>query len=162
MNREKIEDTLLAMGVPAGIKGFTYITDAIEIYAERGTNIGITTVVYPMIAEKNDTTPSRVERAIRHAFERVRSYRGNPEVINHYIGMDNCENSSSLKMLYIRIKQDCGETEKEECTEESQKNETKTTITPLEIREVIRQELRKFLNEMQRVQKNKLEGKHGL
>ncbi len=154
MNRAKIEDTLLAMGVPAGIKGFTYIADAIQIFDERGTNISITKELYPEIAERNGTTPSRVERAIRHAFERVRSYRGNPEIINHYIGMDNCENSSSLKTLYIRIKQDCKETEKKERAEESQKNETETTITALEIREVIRQELRMFLNEMQSVQKN--------
>lgn len=62
MNRTKIEDTLLSMGVPAGIKGFTYILDAVEIFDERGTNISITKELYPAIAEKNNTTPSRVER----------------------------------------------------------------------------------------------------
>lgn len=60
MNRAKIEDALLAMGVPAGIKGFTYIVEVIEIFDERGTNISITKELYPEIAEKNDTTPSRV------------------------------------------------------------------------------------------------------
>lgn len=153
MNRAKIADTLLAMGVPAGIKGFTYIADAIQIFDERGTNISITKELYPEIAERNGTTPSRVERAIRHAFERVRSYRGNPEIINHYIGMDNCENSSSLKTLYIRIKQECGETEKEERVDGTENQETETTVTALEIREIIRQELRMFLNEMQSVQR---------
>lgn len=148
MNRAKIEDTLLAMGVPAGIKGFAYIADAIEIFDKIGTNIGITKELYPAIAERNDTTPSRAERAIRHAFEHARSYRGNPDVINHYIGMDNCENSSSLKTLYIRIKQDCREAEKKECVEENANQETETTITALEIREIIRQELRMFLNEL--------------
>ena len=132
MNRAKIEDTLLAMGVPAGIKGFTYIADAIQIFDERGTNISITRELYPAIAKRNNTTSSRTERAIRHAFERARSYRGNPDVVNHYIGMDNCANSSSLKTLYIRIKQECGEPEKE-------------------IREIIRQELRMFLNELNAV-----------
>ena len=153
MNRAKIEDALLAMGVPAGIKGFNYISDAIQIFDERGTNISITKELYPEIAERNGTTPSRVERAIRHAFERVRSYRGNPEIINHYIGMDNCENSSSLKTLYIRIKQECGETEKEERVDGTENQETETTVTALEIREIIRQELRMFLNEMQSVQR---------
>lgn len=151
MNRAKIEDTLLAMGVPAGIKGFTYIADAIQIFDERGTNISITRELYPAIAERNNTTPSRAERAIRHAFERVRSYRGNPDVINHYIGMDNCENSSSLKTLYIRIKKECEETEKKESVEETKKQENETTITALEIREIIRQELRMFLNELNAV-----------
>lgn len=153
MNRAKIEDALLAMGAPAGIKGFAYIADAIQIFDEIGTNISITKELYPTIAKKNNTTPSRAERAIRHAFERVRSYRGNPEVVNHYIGMDNCENSSSLKTLYIRIKQECRETEKKECVEETKKQETETTITALEIREIIRQELRMFLNEMQSIQR---------
>lgn len=153
MNRAKVEDALLAMGVPAGIKGFTYITDAIQIFDERGTNIQITKELYPAVAKKNNTTPSRAERAIRHAFERVRSYGGNPEIVNHYIGMDNCENSSSLKTLYIRIKQDCKETEKKERHEEIAKRENETPITALEIREIIRQELRMFLNEMQSVQR---------
>lgn len=109
MDRTKIEDALLAMGVSAGIKGFNYIADAIQIFDERGTNIGITRELYPAIAERNNTTPSRVERAIRHAFERVRSYRGNPDVINHYIGMDNCENSSSLKQLYMMLRREGSE-----------------------------------------------------
>lgn len=106
MNREKIEDALLAMGVPAGIKGFTYIADAIEIFDERGTNIQITKELYPSIAKKNNTMPSRVERAIRHAFERVRSYRGNPEVVEKYIGFTNCNNSSSLKQLHMMLKRE--------------------------------------------------------
>lgn len=153
MNRANIEDVLLAMGVPAGIKGFAYIADAIQIFDERGTNISITKELYPTIAKKNNTTSSRVERAIRHAFERVRSYIGNPEVINHYIGMDNRNNSSSLKTLYIRIKQECGEPEKKECVEEkTAKRENETPITALEIREIIRQELRVFLNELNVVQ----------
>lgn len=152
MNRAKIEDALLAMGVPAGIKGFAYIADAIQIFDEMGTNISITKELYPAIAKKNNTTPSRVERAIRHAFERVRSYGGNLEIVNHYIGMDNYENSSSLKTLYIRIKRECEETKREESVDETANQETETPITALEIREIIRQELRMFLNELNVVQ----------
>lgn len=153
MNRAKIEDALLSMGIPAGIKGFTYIADAIQIFDERGTAISITRELYPAIAKKNNTTPSRVERAIRHAFEVVRSRRENPEIINHYIGMDNRQNSSSLKTLYIRIKQECEGAEKEESVEETTNQENEPSITALEIREIIRQELRMFLNEMQSVQR---------
>lgn len=106
MNRAKIEDALLAMGVPAGIKGFAYIADAIEIFGERGTNISITKELYPMIAEKNGATPSRVERAIRHAFTVARDCRGKYEIINHYIGFANCKNSSSLKQLHMMLKRE--------------------------------------------------------
>lgn len=148
MNRAKIEDVLLKMGVPAGIKGFTYITDAIQIFDEMGTNISITKELYPAIAERNNTTPSRVEREIRHAFEVVRSRKGNLEVVEKYIGFKKCNNSSSLKTLYIRIKQDCKETEEKESVKETTKHETGTPITALEIREIIRQELRMFLDEL--------------
>lgn len=106
MNRAKIEDTLLAMGVPAGIKGFTYIADAIEIFDERGTNISITKELYPDIAKKNSTKPSRTERAIRYAFKVARSRKGNSEVVEKYIGFTNCNNSSSLKRLHMILKRE--------------------------------------------------------
>ena len=106
MNREKIEDVLLAMGVPVGIKGFKYIVDAVEILEERGTNISITKELYPMVAEKNNTTSPRAERAIRHAFDGLRSCDGNYEMVNKYIGFINCENSNSLKQLYMMLKRD--------------------------------------------------------
>lgn len=106
MNRAKIEDTLLAMGVPAGIKGFNYIADAIQIFEERGTNISITKELYPTIAEKNGTTLSRAERAIRHAFTIARDCRGKYETVNHYIGFANCQNSSSLKQLHMMLKRE--------------------------------------------------------
>lgn len=105
MNRAKIEDTLLAMGVPAGIKGFTYITDAIQIFDERGTDIQIAKELYPAIAERNNTTPSRTERAIRHAFEVVRT-RGDSEIVVKYIGNVNRNNSSSLKQLHMMLKRE--------------------------------------------------------
>ena len=106
MNIEKIEDALLAMGVPAGTKGFTYIADAIQIFDERGTNIQITKELYPAVAKKNNTTPSRVERAIRHAFGVARDCRGKYETVEHYIGFANCQNSSSLKQLHMMLKRE--------------------------------------------------------
>lgn len=109
MNRAKIEDALLSMGVPAGIKGFTYITDAIQIFDERGTNIRMTKELYPAIAKKNNTTPSRVERAIRHAFTITRDCRGKYETVERYIGFANCKNSSSLKQLHIMLKREGSE-----------------------------------------------------
>ena len=106
MNRAKIEDTLLAMGVLAGIKGFTYIVDAIQIFDERGTDISITKELYPSVAKKNSTTQSRVERAIRHAFTIARDCRGKYETVEHYIGFANCQNSSSLKQLHMMLERE--------------------------------------------------------
>lgn len=106
MNREKIEDALLEMGIPARILGFTYIADAIEIFEEKGTKISITKELYYDIAKKNGTKQSRVERTIRHALEIARSSRGDHEKVNHYIGFINCENSSSLIHLYLKLKRE--------------------------------------------------------
>lgn len=106
MNRAKIEDTLLAMGVPAGIKGFNYIADAIQIFDEKGTDIQITKELYPEVAKKNNTTSSRAERAMRHAFGIIRSHKGKSEVVEKYVGFTNCNNSSSLKQLYMMLKRE--------------------------------------------------------
>ena len=71
VNLEKEITTMIqGIGVPAHIKGYQYLRDAIRMTIEdRETNSSITKVLYPSIAEKYQTTPSRVERAIRHAIE---------------------------------------------------------------------------------------------
>lgn len=105
MNRAKIEDALLSIAIPASIKGFTYIADAVEIFDEMGTDISMTKELYPDVAEKNNTKAKRVEMEIRHAFEVARS-KGKLETVNHYIGFTNCSNSSSLKQLYMMLKRE--------------------------------------------------------
>jgi len=74
------------MGVPAHIKGYHYLRDAILMVTKEVNLLGaITKELYPMIAQKYHTTPSRVERAIRHAIELAWD-RGNLEMINKYFG----------------------------------------------------------------------------
>ena len=56
--------------MPAHIKGYQYLRDAITIVVnDMDILCAVTKELYPMIAKMNDTTPSRVERAIRHAIE---------------------------------------------------------------------------------------------
>lgn len=74
------------LGVPAHIKGYQYIRDAISMVIEDMDAINsITKVLYPSVAKHYNTTPSRVERAIRHAIE-VAWDRGNPDVLNDFFG----------------------------------------------------------------------------
>lgn len=74
------------MGVPAHIKGYQYLRDAILLVIDEVSLLGaITKELYPMIAEKYQTTPSRVERAIRHAIELAWD-RGNVEMMNRFFG----------------------------------------------------------------------------
>ncbi len=149
MNRAKIEDVLLKMGVPAGIKGFIYIADAVEYIDEHGTDVSITKWLYLDIAKKRNTAPSRVERAIRHAFRIARSGRGDYKVVEKYIGFMHCENSNSLMMLYAKIKQECAE-KADEAERKEETEEADRKITALEIREIFRQELRLALNELRK------------
>lgn len=104
IKREKVEDTLLAMGMPAGVKGFAYIPDAIEIFEERGTMVSFTKDLYPSIAQKRKTTSSSVERGIRHSLDIARSPKGNCDVVDKYIGYMHNANSHSLKQLYTMLK----------------------------------------------------------
>ena len=74
------------LGVPAHIKGYQYIRDAITMVIDDMDAINsITKVLYPTVARHYNTTPSRVERAIRHAIE-VAWDRGNPDVLNDLFG----------------------------------------------------------------------------
>ncbi len=74
------------MGVPAHIKGYHYLRDAILQVIEDVSLLGaVTKELYPMIAHKYQTTPSRVERAIRHAIELAWD-RGNIEMMTKFFG----------------------------------------------------------------------------
>ena len=74
------------IGIPAHIKGYLYLREAILMVIERVELLGgITKELYPTVAKKFDTTPSRVERAIRHAIE-VAWNRGNVDVIHNLFG----------------------------------------------------------------------------
>ncbi len=74
------------MGVPAHVKGYQYLRDAIVCVIQNVALLGaVTKELYPFIAEKYQTTPSRVERAIRHAIELAWD-RGNVEFMNRFFG----------------------------------------------------------------------------
>lgn len=82
----KITDIMHDIGVPAHIKGYLYLREAIMMVYEDIELLGsITKILYPDIAEKYNTTASRVERAIRHAIE-VAWNRGNIDSITDLFG----------------------------------------------------------------------------
>lgn len=74
------------IGVPAHIKGYQYLREAIMMSVEDpGMISSITKILYPTIAKRFQTTPSRVERAIRHAIE-VAWSRGKMDTIDELFG----------------------------------------------------------------------------
>ena len=82
----KVTDILHQIGVPAHIKGYQFLRDAILLTMNEPEYINdVTKSLYTEIAKKNGTTASRVERAIRHAIE-VAWDRGDVDTLNSYFG----------------------------------------------------------------------------
>ena len=74
------------IGVPAHIKGYQYLRMAIMLVVEDCDRVNsLSKYIYPFVAEKYQTTTSRVERAIRHAIE-VAWDRGDVDTLNSYFG----------------------------------------------------------------------------
>ena len=81
-----VTDLILHIGVPAHIKGYHYVRQAIILSVNDPEMINsVTKVLYPTIAKMYQTTSSRVERAIRHAIE-IAWDRGDVDVLNEYFG----------------------------------------------------------------------------
>jgi len=81
-----ITNIIHEIGVPAHIKGYIYLREAITMVVNNLEMLSaVTKELYPSIARKFNTTPSRVERAIRHAIE-VAWSRGRVDVINNLFG----------------------------------------------------------------------------
>ena len=82
----EITNIIHEIGVPAHIKGYLYLREAITMVVENVELLsGVTKELYPSIAKKFNTTPSRVERAIRHAIE-VAWSRGKVDTIDTLFG----------------------------------------------------------------------------
>ncbi len=106
----EVTSLLHDMGVPAHVKGYQYLREAILMILDDVHLLsGITKDLYPKIAEKYNTTPSRVERAIRHAIELAWG-RGNIDLMTEYFGYTiNLEkgkptNSEFIAMVSDRIR----------------------------------------------------------
>lgn len=83
---EKISNVFITIGIPAHIKGYHFLRHAVKMVVENPDAINrITKELYPGIAKTFSTSPSKVERAIRHAIE-VAWTRGRIENINQVFG----------------------------------------------------------------------------
>lgn len=81
-----VTDIIHQIGVPAHIKGYHYLREAIiESVNDKEMLESVTKLLYPSVAKKFATTPSRVERAIRHAIE-IAWDRGDIDTLNSFFG----------------------------------------------------------------------------
>ena len=84
---KRISEIFMTVGIPAHIKGYQFLREAIKLTVKQPGIINcITKQLYPAVAKHFDTTPSKVERAIRHAIE-VGWARGKIENINNIFGV---------------------------------------------------------------------------
>lgn len=87
---ERITNVFLTIGIPAHIRGYQYLREAVRMVLETPDMINrITKELYPGIAKKFNTSSSKVERAIRHAIE-VAWGRGRIDVLNQIFGHSVC------------------------------------------------------------------------
>ena len=107
---ELVPSIIHEVGVPAHIKGYQYVREAIMITVENMDVINsVTKILYPEVAKRYHTTPSRVERAIRHAIE-VAWDRGDLETLQKFFGytVSNAKgkptNSEFIAMISDRIR----------------------------------------------------------
>ena len=84
--RNAISDILHEIGVPAHLKGYRYLREAILLtLSDSDATNGITKVIYPEIAKRYSATPGCIERAIRHAVE-IAWDRGDAETLREFFG----------------------------------------------------------------------------
>ncbi len=101
---DEITQIIHEIGVPAHIKGYLYLRDAISMVVEEIELLGsVTKILYPRIAQKFETTPSRVERAIRHAIE-VAWSRNSLDTIKKFFGYTiNTEKGKPTNSEFIAL-----------------------------------------------------------
>lgn len=81
----EVSELMRQVGIPAHIKGYYYIRESILLNIKKQEYISTTKELYPKIAQKFNTTPQRVERAIRHAIETTWK-RGNTTLLKELFG----------------------------------------------------------------------------
>ena len=107
--RYEIELAMNRCGIPGNLIGYEYIIEAVYMaFKDRSTVYAITSVMYPGLAKTFNTTPSRVERAIRHAIESTYQ-RGNMDALEEYIGCSSsfkgkATNREFIVNLYRKIR----------------------------------------------------------
>ncbi len=102
--QEEVTEIIHEVGVPAHIKGYQYLREAIIMSVEDMDMLNsITKILYPTIAKKFSTTSSRVERAIRHAIE-VAWSRGRMDTIDEMFGYTiNCRKGKPTNSEFIAL-----------------------------------------------------------
>ena len=100
--KNKIINTLLNIGIPADVKGFSYIVDYILLLEDKEWKNCKVTTLYYKIAKDNQVKDKTVERCIRYAFSWFLK-NGNQNIIQQYFPGAKKTNGNMLKILHYMI-----------------------------------------------------------
>ncbi len=103
--KNKAINALIEMGMPADIKGFQYIVEAMGLFETDNVWREKTTFLYYKLSKMYDTTPCGVERAIRHAFSIVLK-SGYLKAVEKYLTLQRTTNSNLLATFFLRLSQE--------------------------------------------------------
>ena len=100
--RERVQEILMEIGIPANLKGFKYILDIMELFEEdEAWRNAKMMIVYEKVARMNKTNYCRVEKSIRYAFSNAVTY-GDLALVEKYLSVVNVTNGNLLHTLYAR------------------------------------------------------------
>ena len=106
---QALSDIITIVGVPANIKGYKYLREAIfHVVKDLNLASSITKKLYPLVAKDNNTTSSKVERAIRHAID-IGYNAGKMTKLNDIFGIkiydtyDNPTNGQFIALVADRL-----------------------------------------------------------
>lgn len=101
--QEEIVHSLREINFPAHVKGYAYAKTALEIVLNKPESIeAITKELYPTIARIHHTTPSRVERALRHGIELIYD-RNTPDDLNELLGPSNWNKGKLTNSEFLAV-----------------------------------------------------------
>ena len=101
--RERVQEILMEIGIPANLKGFKYILDIMELFEEdEAWRNAKMMIVYEKVARMNKTNYCRVEKSIRYAFSNAVTY-GDLALVEKYLSVVNVTNGNLLHTLYARV-----------------------------------------------------------
>jgi hypothetical protein len=103
--RNRAINALIRMGMPADIKGFYYIVEAMCLFDYAEVRNSRLADLWNLIGDRHKTTGKKVDRAVRKAFDGVLE-NGIKEEVEKYLSLHNTTNGNLLHVLYIRLKQE--------------------------------------------------------
>lgn len=120
--RERVQEILMEIGIPANLKGFKYILDIMELFEEdEAWRNAKMMIVYEKVARMNKTNYCRVEKSIRYAFSNAVTY-GDLALVEKYLSVVNVTNGNLLHTLYARVSEEQREEKKANLPEKDREN----------------------------------------